>query len=945
MKHKFKLLLLFVLSVAIAAGAGCKKESNDDPPKPNPTPVKPEPKPEPEPENPFVDENVQIFDNVIIVKSKEITNVISDTAAQHYTITYSGETPEIKPGNVVVVRDGDEARVILVFNVKKDGNTVELDGPLGDLSYVFHDTEFYLATDPSVVEADGISVYGPEGTSLSKAGLTTRKDNAVTLTGSLTTADNGVGLKGELEAKIKFNDAITEKLKIKAGLSIVVHKAYRQMTIEECFHHLPNNYGQGSVQSLTFPKNEVEITEFYIQGDLDLTSTLSFTKTIKLEGSEKKNDNLIKEVVDKHTVFVVGEVPIPVNYGVDLYEHHDFTAELAAVGDIEFNCKLDGKKGFIQEYYPSTNEDGKRMLINEGGDPKVTWSLNGKGYIETKGEFAIYPLFWASIIDKRVIGLGVKVIDRASFTAGCGGKFGIEYDGNEEQFDYKQSFGWQFKADLGLSFQLGLYRKRFKGDGENVFYPCPFGWNNQDGFTYDSDGAEVKLFGINYEMPSTLVPLTIYSKSCQLNYKTDYTIDIEKPKKNVIDFPVHKDEPITILFNVFDRFYNDNKLLSTHFSEHVPSVIVLTSKSGLATTFFFKETNQKFVWTPESDDDYLEANIYDYKSKSIGYLKIVNTKASFVTIDAFPSVVYQHTKQSILGTSSENSVISVFVDDKLLQTIDANLLFSLDLPTDVLGKHTLDFYWEGEKQSFVYTVQENTLSIEQLDYEVLIGEEYFLMGTVGHKSIINIEIDGKKQQTTVDSHFSVKLPTDKLGQHNVIAYLEGQENDKKSFSYTVKRKIITITLDLPDELTVDQGASLVITGATSEECEIVVYVDNTIVQTIEDATVYSVVLPTDIVGEHNVKIAVGGQNGGEQTLSYTVEKVPEPTTATTTLPSVSGTELKSETVHTGGTAPDVKGQNIDQTSSTGTAPDVKGQNLDDSYSGQGTAPDAKGQKL
>ena len=120
-KHLFSIGLVAVLMCALLAS--CKNEEETTPKNPSwnvePGKVLPE-----TPTTQIGDGKVKVFDNVIPVKESEITSVVSDTSAQHYTITYSDNVPDIKPGNVVVVRDGDESRIILVFNVKTTGNIV-----------------------------------------------------------------------------------------------------------------------------------------------------------------------------------------------------------------------------------------------------------------------------------------------------------------------------------------------------------------------------------------------------------------------------------------------------------------------------------------------------------------------------------------------------------------------------------------------------------------------------------------------------------------------------------------------------------------------------------------------------------------------------------------------------------------------------------------------------
>lgn len=152
MKRILNFLMLLIFGIVLLVGAAsCGKDSSGGGIEPTPVNPTPDPdKPKPDPVNPTPDPTigdgkVKVFEQVVPVKESEITSVKSDTAAHHYTITYNNAAPEIKPGNVVVVEDGDDVRIILVTEAKINGNTAELDGPLGDLSYVFYDTKLILS--------------------------------------------------------------------------------------------------------------------------------------------------------------------------------------------------------------------------------------------------------------------------------------------------------------------------------------------------------------------------------------------------------------------------------------------------------------------------------------------------------------------------------------------------------------------------------------------------------------------------------------------------------------------------------------------------------------------------------------------------------------------------------------------------------------------------------
>lgn len=105
---KLRFLILFTFAAVLLAGAeSCSKKDETDQKIPQVTP-----------QDSKTQENAMkaayhIFEQVVPIENESIQSVECDTANKKYSLTFSGEVPEIKTGNVVVVRDGDEPRIIL----------------------------------------------------------------------------------------------------------------------------------------------------------------------------------------------------------------------------------------------------------------------------------------------------------------------------------------------------------------------------------------------------------------------------------------------------------------------------------------------------------------------------------------------------------------------------------------------------------------------------------------------------------------------------------------------------------------------------------------------------------------------------------------------------------------------------------------------------------------
>jgi hypothetical protein len=78
----------------------------------------------------------------------EKTKLLScDPTSGRYSLSYTDNDPNIKEGSVVVIETDAGSRVILVTEVNKSGNKYEIGGEVGDISYLFYDTEFTLTTE------------------------------------------------------------------------------------------------------------------------------------------------------------------------------------------------------------------------------------------------------------------------------------------------------------------------------------------------------------------------------------------------------------------------------------------------------------------------------------------------------------------------------------------------------------------------------------------------------------------------------------------------------------------------------------------------------------------------------------------------------------------------------------------------------------------------------
>ncbi len=441
---KFRLLICLVLGITMTVGLdSCGKESSSDI---EPTPVNPTPnnggggggtdKPE---DKPIGDGKVNVFEQVVAVQESEITNVKSDTAAHHYTITYNNAAPEIKPGNVVVVRDGDETRIILVTNANVSGNTAELDGPLGDLSYVFYDTKFTITTNRDYQGLSDIPIYYP-----SKS-LQKKSEQSISL------------LKQTYTKSWKFGPDEDELIEVDLEKPI-------KWTQPSLFDGLPGQTGNmtpGEQAHLTNKMSGEINLEFGVDFDFDITADFEFSEPVEsfwdkvkflcagdfkisvgvggsLELSPKAEltvkDKLSwgikrKKLFDCPEIFItipVGVIPVDVYFHAPIYADMD----LSLSGEMSLQLPLELKGSFDWTCsYDSKRPEGDKWDIPK---PKLDWSCEFKPSFYAKAKIAaslsIYPEFDTYLYTEKLGAPAVAPKAKITVEYAVGAGAGVDFD-------------------------------------------------------------------------------------------------------------------------------------------------------------------------------------------------------------------------------------------------------------------------------------------------------------------------------------------------------------------------------------------------------------------------------------------------------------------------------------------------------------------------------------
>ena len=921
MKHKFKFLLLFVLSVAIAAGAGCKKESNDDPPKPNPTPVKPKPDPEKPEEKPAAQ---QLYNEALndIKQSHDYT-----TAVQK--LTQAAE------------QNADSANLVLAY-MYEYGVGVEQD--------IAKAKEYYAKE--VAINQDGFAAEKAaslnSGTSNCKIvlpeGCNLRNNEYVVICEDTVSMANGDG---------SFNKTS----------NVVVAKNMDNKLVGISFKP------SGSEENNSIDALESALTLMYLSLPYAFELDANTCEAVREELLAFEETHLLAEEIEKQLIenggFDYNSLSPLIYQGCKaIYAAYDNPTEpqanpsVSKIGEI-----ADGASDKTINLSPELQNDIRTSITTSTyHEETVSWDVSlhiknmsslpflavpGRGDADGFQEKDFWANFQFVGSNSDVADIGGSII---GFVRNQVNYFKCINELKPEDVSHHKGFGgdiYNLVSVLGGANKL--YREKYmsveadmdivvESAADVVRYYYPFCG------TTDND-VMVDLYYLVYNVAVPVFDIVesfdSFKKVAGLDPQTKEKFEIKSHGDILIDIckSIAKDEKImTNLNKLVNAFANDDRSVKFSDFEDLLNELFWVVFEGVfngmqdnyATAlklFGQDDTDVKVIKKGVTQSAKLYGKVYD---KGMSWDRALDAAivVEKVSVDQFVSPI----KAALLAADISNKTMGIIVG--LVDRIGYD--YSTFNIRFVLPKVPLFIKVEP-----VTTVNE--------------GKSAVITANANKNATISIYANGKlvaQKDGSMSLDFDLSTLSPGIYTISVQAVFENPEAkmsefDKSEFECTVLPQVPVLSSTIYGDTPCDVGDDLSVSVSSSIETDISVLVNGVEVGSKASTKSYSVALPTNKSG--TFKVVIKGKTkyaeAEDITFSYTVNNSPTPSTATTTLPTVSGTNLESTTSHTGGTAPDVKGQNIDQTSSTGTAPDVKGQNLDDSYSGQGTAPDAKGQKL
>ena len=303
----------------------------------------------------------------------------------------------VQPGTVLVTDDN----IVLVTSVtKQSSSSIIAEGPKGDLSYVFHDTNFRLhlagTEEPQTNEATGD--YFPVSTKAAYDAVLWDKEKEW---------DWGSEWKKEKGETKQYADY---KIHTVVGTSL-------SAAIDFNFSESVADVFEG-VEFIRSGNYDVTVTlTGEVHSSADLTVDYKIDKDFKFLLSHYNDPTILLKhdfLEPKIFFFFVGKVPFIIHIGCDLYAQIDFTAH----GEMTFSMGAEaGAKGTIGYKYDGAT--GEKKKVNPGLVPYMERhdpTIKGKGVISPKVSVWPHEYLWISYVTG--VYADIRPYGRADFGVG-----------------------------------------------------------------------------------------------------------------------------------------------------------------------------------------------------------------------------------------------------------------------------------------------------------------------------------------------------------------------------------------------------------------------------------------------------------------------------------------------------------------------------------------------
>lgn len=383
-----------------------------------------------------------------VVLNDLTTNVTAyDTVTGSVQITYNGESPDLKPGDIITIDVDTIGYLRKVIETTEEDGSVKVITEQAYLNEVFVGKDFKLHTG---LMNPGVQLKSTSSAEEISAALTDEKGYIhpveviyMERSGKLITKSALTGL-GENDAVVPIIDFYRDLAMDLFGeegdnIHFYVDEGHVSLTSDAIFE-FDFDYDGELTEDTKVKKGDINTFSFYLDSHAEFLTKLALDMSNSYEDEDEKKLIDLKKVTAK---FLIGPVPFWVTFDVDIFGNYHINADATVHADWGFESNHTIKIG--STYNRRTD---KFTPIKEYQPENTVFPLNMEGEVNASARFEVYPR--AEIKFYSFFGPYAEIAPYAE------GSYNAAMQSQTTASGTEGFLAWNSGIDLGLDFRTGI---------------------------------------------------------------------------------------------------------------------------------------------------------------------------------------------------------------------------------------------------------------------------------------------------------------------------------------------------------------------------------------------------------------------------------------------------------------------------------------------------------
>ncbi len=378
------------------------------------------------------------------------------------SIEYTGEKPELKPGDVITIDVDTMGYLRKVISVADNNGSLKVKTELANLSDVFVNKEFKLDTE---LINPGVTLKSNSTSQEISEALTdengfihpieiiyhNKSGNDITKS-----AFNLKSANSEKFPLFDINEDFSQDIYKGGNMHLYIDKGVNQLKGDVAFEFFFDYSGEYD-EDTKIKEGELVAFSYYLK------TTYELSASIKLDMSAEDTKEDIKKLLDFNRVtakFVVGAVPVWITFDVDVYGKYKIKSDASVKADWGFKYLITSTAGGAYSGESNSFVPIKRFDFTETFTP-----LNIEGTLNVTSRLEVYPKI--DVLFYSFIGPVIELVPYVT------GEIHAKAQTQITTTETKNFFAWNSGMNLGFDLRTGL-KLSFAGLGEKTLGPYEF---------------------------------------------------------------------------------------------------------------------------------------------------------------------------------------------------------------------------------------------------------------------------------------------------------------------------------------------------------------------------------------------------------------------------------------------------------------------------------------